>query len=414
MERDEHDLTPPHDILAEQSVLGSMMLSHDAIDDVTRIMRVSDFYKPAHGVIYSAILSLYNRSEPADAITVVAELARSGEIVRVGGAVYIHELISVVGTTANVLYHAKIVKDAADRRALIASLTRGLQLLNGAGDTAGIIARVASDVSMIDAGVNPGMGTFSFEELMATPDEARPWVLPAMMRAGERCIFTGPEGMGKSVLVSQLCMGAASGVATLTPGLDIHEPRRVLMLDAENDRLQIKANARKIWPYVRELKGNDAPPTIEWVDVRYIDLSDPVDQQRLVRLARDRKPELMYLGSLYRLAPAGDHHHQQFDWVTRTIDRIRAETGTAILMEAHMGHGMQNDRNGGRPRGASEWMGWPEFGIGMHLHRDKPVELRPWRGARSDDRDWPGGLRRGTLVPWMPISADEWAARYAE
>src|SRR3954451_5083850 len=96
----EFDRTPPQSIEAEQSVLGAMMLSKDAIADVVEVVRPNDFYRPAHQLVYEAILDLYARGEPADAVTVAAELTRSGQLVRVGGAVYLHTLISLVPTAA--------------------------------------------------------------------------------------------------------------------------------------------------------------------------------------------------------------------------------------------------------------------------------------------------------------------------
>ena len=92
---DDFERTPPHDVAAEQCVLGGMLLSKDAIADVVEVIRPADFYRPAHQLIYEAILDLYGRGEPADAITVAAELTRRGELARVGGAPYLHTLIAV-------------------------------------------------------------------------------------------------------------------------------------------------------------------------------------------------------------------------------------------------------------------------------------------------------------------------------
>jgi replicative DNA helicase len=69
---------PPQDIAAEQSVLGGMMLSKDAIADVVEILRGQDFYRPAHETIYEAVIDLYGRGEPADAVTVSDELTKRG------------------------------------------------------------------------------------------------------------------------------------------------------------------------------------------------------------------------------------------------------------------------------------------------------------------------------------------------
>ncbi|MDP9219649.1 MAG: replicative DNA helicase, partial [Actinomycetota bacterium] len=95
------DRTPPQDVLAEQSVLGGMMLSKDAIADVVETLRGADFYRPAHETVFEAIIDLYGRGEPADAVTVSAELQKRGELGRVGGAPYIHTLLQSVPTAAN-------------------------------------------------------------------------------------------------------------------------------------------------------------------------------------------------------------------------------------------------------------------------------------------------------------------------
>ena len=89
----EFERTPPQDLQAEQSVLGGMLLSKDAIADVVEVLRERDFYRPAHELIYDAILDLYGRGEPADAVTVAAELTKRGDIARAGGAPYLHTLI---------------------------------------------------------------------------------------------------------------------------------------------------------------------------------------------------------------------------------------------------------------------------------------------------------------------------------
>ncbi len=116
--------TPPSNIEAEQSVLGGMLLSKDAIADVVEIIRSDDFYRPAHQMIYDVITDLYGRGEPADAVTVFDELQKRGEMARVGGAAYLHTLTAVVPTAANAGYYAKIVREQAILRRLIEAGTR--------------------------------------------------------------------------------------------------------------------------------------------------------------------------------------------------------------------------------------------------------------------------------------------------
>jgi replicative DNA helicase len=120
----EFERAPPHDLAAEQCVLGGMLLSQDAIAEVIETLRAPDFYRPAHQIIYDTILDLYGRGEPSDAVTISAELTKRGEIARVGGAPYLHTLISSVPTAANAGYYAKIVHEQSVLRKLVEVGTR--------------------------------------------------------------------------------------------------------------------------------------------------------------------------------------------------------------------------------------------------------------------------------------------------
>ncbi len=122
------DRQPPQDLTAEQSVLGGMLLSKDAIADVVEVLHSDDFYRPAHQTVYECILDLYSRGEPADAVTVSAELQRRGDLIRLGGAPYLHTLIATVPTAANAAYYAEIVAEKAILRRLVEAGTRIVQL----------------------------------------------------------------------------------------------------------------------------------------------------------------------------------------------------------------------------------------------------------------------------------------------
>lgn len=125
---DAFERVPPQAPDAEQFVLGSMLLSKEAIGEVTELLRGRDFYKPQNETIFDVVLDLYARGEPADAITVTGELDRKGRLKRVGGPTYIHTLISSVRTPANVLYYARIVREKSQLRGLVAAGTKIVQL----------------------------------------------------------------------------------------------------------------------------------------------------------------------------------------------------------------------------------------------------------------------------------------------
>lgn len=138
---------PPNDVTAEMCVLGAMLLSKDAIADVVETLKIDDFYRPQHGTVYSTILDLYGRGEPADAVTVAAELVRTGEIARVGGSPYLHTLVASVPTAAHAEYYARIVKEKATLRRLVEAGTRIVQLgFQGEGEIDSLVDRAQAEV----------------------------------------------------------------------------------------------------------------------------------------------------------------------------------------------------------------------------------------------------------------------------
>lgn len=229
------DRTPPQAVEAEQSVLGAMMLSKDAIADVVEVIKPGDFYRPAHQLVYDAVLDLYARGEPADAVTVSAELTRTGQLTRIGGAPYLHTLISGVPTAANAGYYAAIVADRATLRRLVTAGTRIVQMgydaSSGAGDTAGTVddivdraqaeiydvteRRTSEDYVSIESLLQPtldeiekisatgGVGTgipTGFQQL----DEITNGLHP-----GQMVTVAGRPGSGKSTLALDIARSAA-------------------------------------------------------------------------------------------------------------------------------------------------------------------------------------------------------------
>jgi replicative DNA helicase len=114
----------PHNIEAEQSALGGMLLSQEAIADVLEVVTGADFYAPKHELIFNAIIYLFGRGEPTDVIAVTDYLNKQGNLLKAGGADYLHSLSSFVPTAANAGYYAKIVSDKAILRRLIDAGTR--------------------------------------------------------------------------------------------------------------------------------------------------------------------------------------------------------------------------------------------------------------------------------------------------
>jgi replicative DNA helicase len=160
--RGDTDRLPPQDLDAEQSVLGGMLLSKDAIGEVSDILKGRDFYKPAHEMIYAAILDVYAAGEPADPITIAAELTKRGEINKVGGASYLHTLVQAVPTAANAEFYAEIVHERAVLRRLTEAGTRIAQLgYAGKGELDEIVNSAQAEMFAVTearAASDPGSG----------------------------------------------------------------------------------------------------------------------------------------------------------------------------------------------------------------------------------------------------------------
>jgi replicative DNA helicase len=122
------DQPPPHNIVAEESVLGAAMLASHATDWLLANLRADDFYQPAHRTVFAAIAQLAEDGSPVDATTVLEALRQQGQVADVGGAPFVHTLVEAVPTASNVGYYGRIVRDAARLRRIIDLGTRVRQL----------------------------------------------------------------------------------------------------------------------------------------------------------------------------------------------------------------------------------------------------------------------------------------------
>jgi replicative DNA helicase len=116
----------PHDLVAEQSVLGAVFISPDSIITLADVLTPDDFYKPANKIVFKTMLSLLEKGEPIDATTMVSALTNQGDISNIGGINYVVELVNSTPTSKNVEHYAKLVKEKASLRKVIAELSESL------------------------------------------------------------------------------------------------------------------------------------------------------------------------------------------------------------------------------------------------------------------------------------------------
>jgi replicative DNA helicase len=259
---DEFERTPPHDLAAEQCVLGGMMLSKDAIADVLDVIKAHDYYRPAHQIIHDVILDLYGRGEPADAVTVAAELTRTGDIGRIGGAPYLHTLIASVPTAANAGYYARIVRERAVLRRLVEVGTRIVQLgYAGDGDADELVERAEAEIYGVTdrrvsedylplAEIMPG----ALDEIEAIGSRGASLAgvptgfadLDALtngLHPGQMVVIAARPAMGKSALALDIARAAAvqSGLTAVLFSLEMSRNEITMRLLSAEARVPLQA-----------------------------------------------------------------------------------------------------------------------------------------------------------------------------
>ena len=319
------------------------------------------------------------------------------------------------GFTGTVAYYATRVRDESSKRHAVAALTRGLQRLNSNDAVADeIVMEVQSELASLPQPATSNDDTWTLDEIMGLNIELERFTLPSMLRRNERLVLTGSEGGGKSVFVYQLLTGAAFGVDTFT--LEKTEPQRVLFLDVENNEMQARGNLDKIVPTLREI-APDAVPDWRSMKRRVVDLMASKDRADVIRRVTHYKPDILYMGTAYKLTDVSDDTHRSVRAIQSVVDRIRQEIDCTVIVEHHAGHGHMNDRNNMRPEGSSYWLRWPDFGYGMQplptKNGQRLMRLGAWRGDRATDRHFPVAVKQSSVLPWQPVYSDEWDAIYA-
>ena len=206
--------TPPHDLLAEQSAIGGMLLSKDAVADVVETVRGVDFYIPKHEVIFEAVLNLYSHGEPTDVIAVTDELTKTAQLQRAGGAEYLHTLTGLVPTAANAGYYASIVAEKAVLRRLVEAGTRIVQMgYASEGEVLDLVNNAQAEIY----GVTGGVEAEDYVPLVEAIDTAVDEIERARGRDGE--MIGVPTGFAELDELTNGLHGGQLIIVAARPGL---------------------------------------------------------------------------------------------------------------------------------------------------------------------------------------------------
>ena len=260
--------TQTHDAVAEQSVLGAMLISREAIADVADVLDGGDFYRPAHETIYRTILDLHGNGSPVDAVTVNDALTNMGEIARVGGVTYAHELAGMVHSASSGAYYAEIVAHAATRRRLTSAGRKIQDLAGSGGDVDELVEAARREVDQTSRATSGGAVQFfgdTIDNMLGTLDQEinhypTPWdavnKIIGGLRPGALYVVAARPSVGKSVVALNLAQGLLK-----------HGSVAFSSLEMSNNDVQIRAVAADLHLDVERLIERKLTPG-DWAKIR--------------------------------------------------------------------------------------------------------------------------------------------------
>lgn len=386
----------PHDQQAEQALIGALLTQPNLVVDLDP----ADLYNPIHATIHRTIHNLTEADQPADLVTVTAALLQAGELQRIGGAPYLHDCMQACPSPAHAGHYANIITEHARQRRTIEIATRLTQIahIDDPERRRALTTQTIEQLTHLTQPPpdQPSRTAVELDALLAEDEPEHDWLIPGLIERGDRMLLTGPEGQGKSTFLRQFGTQAASGIHPFDG--DNFPPLKVLFVELENGR----RHTRRAFRALRLAAGKRYKPEPGMhIECRPegIDLLNPDQGQWLLDLTAFHKADLLITGPLYKLAGGDPTEERTARTVALWLDRIRSETGCALILEAHTPHAANGKRRPERPYGASLWLRWPEFG----LYLSPEGHLRHWRGQR-DERDWPAALKRGGEWPWTPVT----------
>lgn len=389
----------PHDDDAERFVIGSCLITRDAIAQVVNIVTAADFHRPAHAATFHAITAAWHAGEPVDPY-LIADVQ--------GGltASKLIEAVSSVPATGHAAKYARIVVDHKARRALVHLGNMLKDAAENGDNPAEIIETARAGLASVDLPTgNLPDDLYRLSDMLARPEAERaPWVVPGLLRKDWRVIVVAPEGAGKSLVLQQVGIAAARGVH---PFAFTEIPaQRVLFVDLENPEDRIVHGARLIDPHARRLATvHDDDNLWVWNRQGGINLRNRSDVATLEAVLTHVRPQLVCFGPAYK-ASQRDKNEGWDDSamaVQRVLDQLRGRFGFALLMEDHAPQANSNGIRELRPFGSSAWLRWPEVGIKLapdDPNHPKVLTLARWRGDRLPN-SWPDQLHRGEQWPWV-------------
>ncbi len=355
---------PPHDLEAEQAVLGSVLLDRDAIISLAPLLQAGDFFKAGHGVIYRAMLALYWQRTPTDIVTLVSELQRNGTLHDAGGESYLAELMAATPTAVHAAYYARIVKDHAIRRQLIAA---GQAIVQAAYDAA---REIPDTIGSCEVALGDAVRGYSREGLEGMdklvdgylaridgPPPKRVYSgLPSLdgllqgVRGGDMVVIGARPMFGKSALGMQWALNAAkSGHTVGAVSLEMRAQQllyRMLAHETGVDSRKIAVGGGALNEHEREWvaeAAGDLRPLQLYVDARTGGrIEDLVNSARNLHV--EKGLDLLVVDYIGLVGSSKKHSSrvQEVGYVSRSLKVLAMELDIPVIVLAQLNRGLMS------------------------------------------------------------------------
>jgi replicative DNA helicase len=418
----EPDRPPPHNLEAEEAVLGAVLTAGRLLAEVAGLLEEADFYRPAHRTIWRAVLRLADRAQPTDPVTVLGELQESGELADVGGGPFLHTLVEAVPTVANAGRYAQLVAETARRRRVI---DLGIRIAHADADPA-VLAHLAGELAdttmaLDGRGWAPPIPLGATGAVPAFPIEVLPGWLGEYVAAVATATQTPPDLAG--MLALAVLATVAAGTVEVQPRPGWREPLCLFVavgMDAGARKSSVfTALTRPVAEFERDQAAAALPSITETTTLRRIaeqaaahaeaaaskapaDQQDERQAEAIARAAEaanlivppvprwlvdDATPEalaglLATYGRIALLSPEGD----VFDQMAGRYNQ-GAGPNLGVYLKGHAGDLLKVDRRGRSP----EYVERPCLTIGLTV---QPEVLQGLAGR-------PGFRGRGLLARFL-------------
>lgn len=326
------DATPSHNLAAETHVLGSMLLSRDAIVEALARLTGPDFYRGSHRTIFDTISDLHTRAIPVDAVTVADALTQAGKLGDIGGPIVISDLSAQVPHASSCAWYADIVAEQAAKRRLLAVTTELARRVTDepvADITGWAVDRIESVAPR-----RTSLRVLRGDTIDDLPDPS--WMVEGILPEGLSMLF-GPPGAGKSFIA----LSWACAIASRSTWFRRTPTSAPVIYIAAEGAAGIKLR-RQAWRIANH------HPTLDHLAVipQAVDPTDPGQQAELVRICEQLAGGLIVWDTVARCMSGDENGTEDMKRFVRALDRVRERTGASQLVVHHTGKDVEKGARG--------------------------------------------------------------------